>query len=168
MNISERIADRGITIGLTHLADLAGLSGLEIVEGMGNGSLPMPPIAGVLPFVPHCAAQGSVEFRAMPEAQFYNPMGSIHGGWSMTMLDTALGIAAHTTLKSGEMFTSLETAVKFIRPIFEKTGEVRIVGEVVSRGRSVITVVGRIEDLAGKLYATGTSTCMVMAAPKST
>ena len=158
----ERLAEKGLTIGLAPPGSVASLSGLEIVEAMGSGRLPMPPMAGVLPVVPHAWSEGEVEFRAWPETRFYNPMGTVHGGWAMTLLDTATAIAALSTLKAGETYTSLDTAVRFVRPIFEETGELRAIGSVVSRGRSMISVVGRLQDATGKLFAHGTSACMVL------
>lgn len=164
--VPKRLAERGFGVGLAPLELIAPLTGLEVVEGMGQGRIPMPPMAAVLPIFPHSWSEGQVEFRAWPEARFYNPMGTVHGGWAMTMLDTAMGVAAYSTLKSGETYTSADTAVRFVRPIFEKTGELRVLGSVVSRGRSVITLDGRLEDLDGKLFAHGTSSCVVRAPPQ--
>ncbi|MBO6638277.1 MAG: PaaI family thioesterase [Roseitalea sp.] len=118
-------------------------------------------MAAVLPMRPHAWELGAVEFRATPSARFFNPMGSVHGGWAMTMLDTAMGVAAHTTLKPGQTYASLDTSVRFVRPIMGKTGELRILGSVQSRGRRVITVNGRIENESGKLFALGTSACQI-------
>ena len=152
----------GLKIGLLKPEDIAQLTGLEMVEGMGTGILPMPPMAGVLPIVPHKWSEGEAEFRALPETRFSNPMGSAHGGWAMTMLDTAMAIACHSTLRRGEAYTSMDTAVRFVRPIVEKRGELRIFGRVISRGRTVAVCDGRIEDADGKVYATGSSSCMIM------
>jgi uncharacterized protein (TIGR00369 family) len=80
----------------------------------------------------------------------------------MTMLDTAMALAAQTTLSPGETCPSHETTAKFVRPIFADSGETRVIGHVVSRGRTVITVEGRIEDLQGRLHAHGTSTCLIV------
>jgi uncharacterized protein (TIGR00369 family) len=102
-----------------------------------------------------------VELRAAPEHRFLNTMKTVHGGWIMTMLDTSMALAAHTTLSPGELCPSHETAVKFIRPIAVDCGELRITGDVISRGRTLITLEGRIESLQGKLYAHGTSTCLI-------
>lgn len=151
--------------GVTDPEELRELSGLEIIERMGQGDLPMPPMAGVLPLTPHAWERGRVEFRARPEAGFANPMGSVHGGWTMTMLDTAMAVAAHTTLAAGEVYASIDTAVRFTRAIFESVGEMRVFGEVLARGRTIITCTGRLEDGSGKLYATGTSSCLVSRMP---
>ena len=149
-------------IGLADPADIADLSGLEIITRIGEGQLPLPPMAAVLPIRPHAWDLGAVEFRATPSARFFNPMGTVHGGWAMTMLDTAMGVAAHTTLKPGQSYASLDTSVRFIRPIMADTGELRILGTVQSRGRRIITIDGRIENPAGKLFALGTSACQII------
>lgn len=156
------MTDDAPSIGLADPEVVAHMTGLEIVEAMGTGALPMPPIAGVMPIDPVSCAEGSVEFRATPEARFYNPMGTVHGGWMMTMLDTAMGVAALTTLAKGQTYTSIDTSVRFIRPLFETSGEMRIAGRVVSRGRTVITVDGLIEDGKGRTVATGTSSCLII------
>lgn len=148
-------------IGIADPDEIADLSGLEIIARIGTGALPMPPMAAVLPMRPHAWELGAVEFRATPSARFFNPMGSVHGGWAMTMLDTAMGVAAHTTLKPGQTYASLDTSVRFVRPIMGNTGELRILGSVQSRGRRVITVNGRIENESGKLFALGTSACQI-------
>ncbi|MEO0501347.1 MAG: PaaI family thioesterase [Pseudomonadota bacterium] len=134
---------------------------------MGDGSLLMPPIFDVMPAKAHSWEEGVAEFRATPEPRFANPMGSTHGGWIMTMLDTAMAVAAHSTLAKGESYTSTDTSVRFVRPIPINGDELRVTGRVLSRGRKIITVEGRIETIetegdAGKLCATGTSSCMVL------
>jgi len=164
--VPDALAARGLTIGLARPEDLAAMTGLEIVEAMATGRLPMPPMAGVLPVVPHAFSHGAVEFRATPEARFANPMGTTHGGWPMTMLDTAMAVACHSTLDAGETFATVDTAVRFVRPIVEGTGEVRIHGRVLSRGRTMVVCDGRIEDADGKLYATGSSSCMISRSPR--
>ena len=125
------------------------LTGMQFVEARGLGRLPMPPMAGVIPCRPHAWNLGEVEFRAASEDRFANPMGITHGGWALTQLDTAMGVAACTTLDRGQGFTSLETSAKFVRAITPRVGELRILGRVINRGRTIITLDGRIEDLWG-------------------
>ena len=119
-------------------------------------------MAAGLPFTLLPPDEGHVELLARPEARFLNMMNTVHGGWIMTMLDTSMSLAAQTTLMSGEVCPSQETSVKFIRPISVDCGELRITGKVISRGRTVITLDGRIEGSQGKLYAHGTSTCLIV------
>lgn len=161
----QKALTNDFSIGLAKPEDMANLSGIEVVEAMGTGRLPMPPMASVLPIRPYRWTEGDVEFRATPEARFSNPMGVVHGGWTMTMLDTAMAVAAHSTLKRGEIYTSLETSVKFIRPITEETGELHVFGHVISRGKTIIILDGRMENKEGKLFAHGTSSCQVMPIP---
>ena len=143
-------------------SDLTGCSGLELVAGLADGSIRRPPIAETLPFTLLPPEEGRVELLATPEPRFCNLTNTVHGGWIMTMLDTVMALAAQTTLSSGETCPSHETTAKFVRPIFVDSGEMRVTGHVVSRGRTVITLEGRIEDAEGRLHAHGTSTCLVV------
>ena len=106
--------------------------------------------------------EGKVGLLATPEPRFCNLTNTVHGGWIMTMLDTVMALAAQTTLSPGETCPSHETTAKFVRPIFVDSGVMRVIGHVVSRGRTVITLEGRIEDAQGRLHAHGTSTCLVV------
>lgn len=146
----------------TRPAQIGLISGLEYVTMLSGGALPRPPMAEILPFTLLPPEEGNAELRAKPEQRFLNTMGTVHGGWIMTMLDTSMALAAHTTLSPGELCPSHETAVKFIRPIAFDCGELRITGDVISRGRTLVTLEGRIEGMQGKLYAYGTSTCLII------
>lgn len=140
------------------------LTGLGIVQAMGDGRLPRPPMTHLMPFDVEEVTQGEITLRARPEERFLNAMASVHGGWSMTMLDTAMALAALTTAKVGEICPTHETSVKFVRPITLDGGALKITGKVIARGRTLITLEGRIEDGDGKLYAHGASSCMIIAA----
>lgn len=144
------------------VAEAAGWSGLELVAGLADGSIRRPPMAETLPFTLLAPEEGKVELLATPEPRFCNLTNTVHGGWIMTMLDTVMALAAQTTLSPGQTCPSHETTAKFVRPIFTDSGEMRVIGQVVSRGRTVITLEGRIEDAQGKLYAHGTSTCLIV------
>lgn len=137
------------------------LTGLGFVKLLAEGRLPRPPMAELLPFTLLPPEEGFVTLSALPEDRFLNTLRTVHGGWSMTMLDTAMALAAHTVLGPGEWCPTHETSVKFVRPILADSGELLIVGKVISRSRTVITLDGRIESADGKLQAHGTSTCMV-------
>ena len=143
------------------LASLSALSGLEIVNAFADGRLPPPPMAETLPFRVLPASAGRVELCAVPAARFLNPMGIVHGGWAMTMLDSAMGLSALTTVSAGEICPSHETSVKFVRPILPDGRTLHVIGTVLSRGRTVITAAGRIED-DGELFAHGTSSCLIV------
>jgi uncharacterized protein (TIGR00369 family) len=119
-------------------------------------------MAETLPFTVLSPSAGRVELCAVPGTRFLNPMGIVHGGWAMTILDSAMGLSALTTLDPGEVCPSHETSVKFVRPIFADGRTLHVIGTVISRGRTVITAEGRIEDDGGRLYAYGTSSCLVV------
>jgi uncharacterized protein (TIGR00369 family) len=159
MNMGTPAKARGATISI---AELAGLSGLEFVAGLANGSIPRPPMAETLPFTLLPPEEGRIRLLAAPEPRFCNLTNTVHGGWIMTMLDTVMALAAQTTLAPGEACPSHETTAKFVRPILADSGELHVVGHVISRGRTVITLEGRIEDAQGRLHAHGTSTCLVV------
>jgi uncharacterized protein (TIGR00369 family) len=140
----------------------ANLSGIELVAAIATGQLPPPPMAQTMPIELTHWSNGSIEIEGLPQKHFYNNHGSIHGGWVMTMLDTSMALAALTTLSAGESCPSTETSVKFVRPITVSTGKMIITGQVINKGRKLITLEGRIMDTSGKLYAHGTSTCMIV------
>jgi uncharacterized protein (TIGR00369 family) len=144
------------------VSELAGCSGLELVARLADGSIRRPPMAETLPFTLLPSEEGKVRLLATPEPRFCNLTNTVHGGWIMTMLDTAMAFAAQTTLSPGETCPSHETTAKFVRPIFVDSGIMHVIGHVVSRGRTVITLEGRIEDAQGRLHAHGTSTCLVV------
>jgi uncharacterized protein (TIGR00369 family) len=146
-------------------AESGGWSGLEFVARLADGRIRRPPMAETLPFILLLPEEGKVELLGTPEARFCNLTNTIHGGWIMTMLDTVMALAAQTTLSPGEACPSHETTAKFVRPIFADSGEMHVIGHVVSRGRTVITLEGRIEDAQGKLHAHGTSTCLIVRKP---
>jgi len=144
------------------ISELTGWSGLELVAELADGTVRRPSMAETLPFTLLPPEEGKVELRATPEPHFCNLTNTVHGGWIMTMLDTAMALAAQTTLSPGEICPSHETTAKFVRPIFIESGVMRVTGQVVSRNRTVITLEGRVEDQHGKLYAHGTSTCLIV------
>jgi uncharacterized protein (TIGR00369 family) len=144
------------------VSELAGCSGLELVARLADGSIRRPLMAETLPFTLLPPEEGKVRLLATAEPRFCNLTNTIHGGWIMTMLDTAMALAAQTTLSPGETCPSHETTAKFVRPIFADSGVMHVTGHVVSRGRTVITLEGRVEDAEGRLYAHGTSTCLIV------
>jgi uncharacterized protein (TIGR00369 family) len=128
------------------ISNLAGYSGLEFVAGLADGTIRRPSMAETLPFTLLPPEEGKVRLVATPEARFCNLTNTDHGGWIMTMLDTAMSLAAQTTLSPGETCRSHETTAKFVCPISVTSGVMHVVGHVVSRGRTIITLEVRIED----------------------
>lgn len=144
---------------------LLSYSGLDFLQGMIAGKIPNPPISKVLNFHLAEVSEGRAVFEGGPDASFYNPIGTVHGGFAMTLLDSALGCAIFSTLAKGEAWTTLEIKVNLTRPILKDTGLLRAEGRVIHRGRTVATSQGELKDKAGKLYAHATTTCMIF--PKS-
>lgn len=139
------------------------LSGLEFIKAIVEGRLPPPPIAATMDFTGAEADEGRAVFLGDPGEYLYNPIGVVHGGFALTLLDSAMGCAVHTTLAAGETYTSLETSVNFVRPISSETGPVRCEGKVIHRGGRIATAEGRLtSQKTGKLLAHGTTTCLVM------
>jgi uncharacterized protein (TIGR00369 family) len=138
------------------------MSGLEFIRAVFEGKLPAPPIAATMDFAGAEAEEGHVTFVGEPSEFHYNPIGVVHGGFAMTLLDSALACAVHTTLAKGEGYTSLETSVNFVRPITSETGRVRCEASILHRGGRLATAEGRlIAEKTGKLLAHGTTTCMI-------
>lgn len=138
-------------------------AGLEIFRKMIAGELPQPPIAGTLDFRLAKIENGRAEFVGASRVDFYNPLGTTHGGYIATLLDSAMGCAIQSTLEAGRGSTSLEFKVNFVRPIFETTGKLKAVGEIINAGRRIVTAEAKLIDEAGKLYAHATTTCFVFA-----
>ena len=104
---------------------------------------------------------GKAVFTGTPGEFHYNPLGTVHGGFGATLLDSAMGCAVHSTLDAGDAYTTLELKINFLRPLTHATGRVRGIGTIVHAGRTTALAEGRIEDATGKLYAFATSTCLI-------
>jgi uncharacterized protein (TIGR00369 family) len=138
-------------------------SGIELLQDVFEGRLPRPPIALLMDFTGVEVSEGRAVFVGEPGEFVYNPIGSVHGGYAMTLLDSAMGCAIHSTLAAGEMYTTLEVKVNFIRRISVDTGRVRCEGVVLHRGDRIATAEGKlIAEQTGKLLAHGSTTCLVM------
>jgi uncharacterized protein (TIGR00369 family) len=143
-------------------AIVAGMSGLEFIEAIRDGRLPGAPIAGLLNFRIHRVEMGEVSFRGTPSFSHFNPMGAVHGGWYGTLLDSAMGCAVATTLPKGRWYTTLEYKVNITRALAAGV-EVECTARVSHAGRSTGVAEGWVRGVAdGKLYATGSTTCIVI------
>jgi uncharacterized protein (TIGR00369 family) len=140
------------------------LPGIEYVRAIFAGELPAPPISELMGFRGVEFEPGRAVFEMTPGPQHYNPIGSVHGGIALTLLDSAMGCAVHTTLEAGVGYTTLELKTNFVRPITADTGPIRCEGTVIHRGSRVATAEGRLTDAAGKLLAHGTTTCLIFGA----
>ena len=137
------------------------MTGLEFVQGLADGSLPLNTLAQTLGYDISEAASGRVVVTAVPSGIHLNPAGTVHGGFTATLLDSCMGLALQTTLEKGLGQTTLEFKVSLLRAITPDTGPIKAEGIVMSRGRRVGTAEGKITDGAGRLLAHGTTTCLI-------
>ncbi|HYK21942.1 MAG TPA: PaaI family thioesterase, partial [Pyrinomonadaceae bacterium] len=143
-----------------------GLSGLELLQKVVAGELPRPPIADLMNFDLVEVSDGFAVFTVEPAEYHYNPIGVVHGGLAATLLDSAMGCAVHTTLPRGVVYTTLEVKVNFVRALTMQTGLVRCEAKVIHTGARTATAEARLIDTSGKLYAHGTTTCLVIREPQ--
>jgi uncharacterized protein (TIGR00369 family) len=137
------------------------MSGLEFVQGLVDGTLPLNTIAQTLGYDVSEVTSGRVVITAKPNGSHLNPAGTVHGGFSATLLDSCMGLAILSTLEKGLGQTTLEFKISLARPITPETGPIRAEGVVLSRGRRIGTAEGRITDQQGRLLAHGTTTCLI-------
>jgi len=140
------------------------MCGLEFVQGLADGTLPLNPMAETLGYDIVVAEPGRVVATAEPGARHLNPAGTVHGGLAATMLDSCMGLAIQTTLDKGLAATTLEFKISFARPITPQTGTITAEGVVVNRGRRIGLAEGRLTDGQGRLLAHGTTTCLIFEA----
>lgn len=143
---------------------IASLSGKQIMLAMLAGDLPAPPMARTLGFDLVEVGDGFAAFAGEPSEALLNPMGTVHGGWALTMVDSAAGCAALSLQPPGSGFTTVETKVNFSRPIFKDAGLVRAEARIVASGRRILSAEARVTDAAGRVLAHGTSTLMAVTA----
>ena len=155
----------GVRYGTLSVGDVFAMSGEAFLTGVMEDRFPHPPIAEVMHMHITEVANGRVVFLSQPSAQLLNPIGTIHGGYAMTLLDSCMGCAVHSTLNAGEAYITVEAKVNMVRPIQPDTGEVKAEGVVVHRGRTIATADGKLFSSAGKLLAHATTTCSIMTAP---
>ena len=150
--------------GVVPIDQIVARSGLEFLTDMAKGKLPQAPMCATLGFHLAEVSDGYARFDGEPEFRHYNPIGTVHGGFAATLLDSALGCAIFSTLAKGDAWTTLELKLNLVRPINKDTGTVRAEGRIIHRGRTVATADGTVKDKTGKLYAHATTTCMVFPA----
>lgn len=152
--------------GLASPADVADMNGREILQAIVDGRLPQPPISQVLDFWLVEVGDGFAAFEGEPSSRLLNPMGTVHGGWPLTLIDSATGCAASSVLPAGVGYTTVETKGNFSRPIKPDTGRVRVEGRVISQGRQIITAEARVLAKDGRVLGHGTSTLLVLSAAR--
>jgi uncharacterized protein (TIGR00369 family) len=157
-----------VTYGVTPTEIMASMSGLDFVRATFSGKLPAPPIMeNIAPF-DTSAEPGVVVIHSIPGFRHYNPIGSVHGGYAATLLDSVMGLAVHTMLPPGTGYTTLEFKISFIKGMTKDTGPVRSEGRMLNVGRRAATAEARITDSKGRLLAHATTTCLIFEIPRGT
>jgi uncharacterized protein (TIGR00369 family) len=157
--MASRIGNR--TYGTVSVDRQKEMSGLEFVQGLADGTLPLNTIAQTLGYDITEAENGRIVVTAEPRDIHLNPAGTVHGGLAATMLNSCMGLAIQSTLEKGVGSTTLEFKISFVRPITPEIGPIRAEGIVISRGRRVGTAEGRVTDGNGRLLVHGTTTCLI-------
>ena len=159
--VRARMIEGGGKPGLAKPEHFMGKTGLQQMQGMLNGSMPYPHIAETVDFSLVEIELGKAVFQGTPQLKHYNPLGSVHGGWYATLLDSAVGCAIHTMMPVGRGYTTAELSVNIVRAASHQSGPLRAIGTVIHCGKQLATAEGRIVGPDGKLYAHATTTCLV-------
>lgn len=157
--------DLGPGPGVARREQIAHMTGLEQIEAMLHGELPYAAIAQTLDFLLVDAGEGRATFQGAPSAAHFNPMGTVHGGWFATLLDSALGCAVHTRMEPGRGYTTAELGINLVKALTPKVQRVRAEGRVIHCGRQLATAEARLVGPDGTLYAHATTTCLVFDLP---
>jgi uncharacterized protein (TIGR00369 family) len=155
-----------IEYGVTPPEVMASMAGVDFVRAIFAGKLPAPPIMRTIEPFDSTAEPGVVVMHSTPRFRHYNPIGSVHGGYAATLLDSAMGLAVHTMLPAGTGYTTLEFKISFIRGMTKDTGAIRTEGRTLNVGRRTATAEARMTDAKGRLLAHATTTCLVFEIPK--
>jgi len=140
------------------------LTGLELLHRIAGRQLPPPPVADLVGFEPTFVSPGLVVFAYEPREEHYNALGTVHGGIVTTILDSAMSCAVHSELESGVAYATVELKTSFVRPVTLATGPLRAEGRIVHQGSRIATAEAKLLDATGTLYATSSSTSMILAA----
>jgi uncharacterized protein (TIGR00369 family) len=163
--LKQKRRNVGALTGVASPDQIADKTGLEIMQAMLEGTLPKPHISDTMDFDGVEVGDGFIVFQGTPQLKFFNPLGTVHGGWYATLLDSALGCAVHTKLPVGKTYTTTELSMNIVRAASLKTGPMRAIGHVIHCGKQLATAEAKIIDEAGKLYAHGTTTCFIFDIP---
>ena len=149
-------------IGVTAPQEAVSVSGLDFLRGLIAGRFPAPPFSKSTKIWLRSADEGRVVFEGEPEDGFFNPLGTIHGGWTAAILDSAMACAVHSTLKPGQTYTTVEMKLNYVRAVMPGRGIVSCEGRLIHAGNRLATSEGFLRDAGGKLLAHGTETCMIL------
>ena len=163
--VLERIRKGSAGVGVARPEQVMGKTGMEIFHAMLAGEIPVPPIAETLDFFLVEVEHGRAVFQGRPSKRYYNPLGTVHGGWYATLLDSAVGCAVHTCMAAGKSYTTLELKVNMVRALTDKVPLLRAEGKVIHVGGQTATADGRLYGPDGKLYAHASTTCLVFDIP---
>lgn len=150
------------TFGAIDPAVLKELDGLTLLRRIADGTLPAPTMAETMNFTMDMIETGHVVFHGSPKPGFFNPLGTVHGGWYATLLDSCMGCAIHTLLPKGVGYTTIEIKTNFVRSMGLDNGPAMAEGKVTHPGRRIALAEGRITDAKGRLIATGTTSCLIL------
>jgi len=159
--INKNSPDLKAVFGVSPVEEIRKISGLDYMRGIKDGRYPAATIARALGFRMYEVDEGTVTFTGVPTEEYMNPIGTVHGGWAATILDSALACAVHTLAPVGYASTSVELKVNFVRPILPDTGRVFCKGTVIHPGRQLATSEAKLVTEDGKLLAHGTQTCSI-------
>jgi uncharacterized protein (TIGR00369 family) len=160
--IAMQRANAGKSHGTVSAEQRKAMSGLQFVQGLADGTLPLNTLAGTLGYDVSEAAHGRVVVTIVPTDAHLNPAGTVHGGLTATLLDSCMGLAIQSTLEKSVSQTTLEFKISLVRSITPETGPIRAEGVVLHRGRRIGTAEGRVTDREGRLLAHGTTTCLIV------
>jgi uncharacterized protein (TIGR00369 family) len=164
--MDDEIPTRKIEYGVTPIGVVASMPGVDFVRAIFDGRLPSPPIMQTIEPFDASVEPGVVSFHTVPGFRHYNPIGSVHGGYAATLLDSAMGLAVHSMLVPPVIgYTTLEFKISFIKGMTKDTGPVRSEGRILNVGRRAATAEARITDIKGRLLAHATTTCLVFEIP---
>ena len=147
--------------GVARPDQATGLSGLQFFQAIFDGQLPPPPIGETMDFLPIEMSHGRAVFQGTPLLRHYNPLGTVHGGWIATLLDSCVGCAVHTTLAAGKAYTTAELKINYVRAVTQRVPVLRAIGSVIHVGGRMATAEGRLVGPDGKLYAHASTTCFI-------
>lgn len=156
------LRERNHQVGLGRPEQFIHRSGIEAFRAMLAGDMPRAPISDTLDFILVEADVGHVAFQGRPQFAHYNPLGTVHGGWIATLLDSAVACSVHTSLPAGKTYTTLELKINYVRALTDKVPLVRAIAQVIHVGGRTATAEGRLVGPDGKLYAHASTTCLVM------
>ena len=154
-----------VQIGVIPQATAMQMDGLSFMRNLLSKQFPAPPFAETCDIWPIEVEYGRAVFEVTPSQRFLNPLGTVHGGWISTLLDSAMGSAVHSTLKPGHGYTTIDMTVSFVRSVMPSSGKLICEGKIIHSGGRIAAAEGRVTDAAGKLMAHGTETCLILKSP---